>query len=469
MNIQIIAAFSIYFVLLIIISYIASLKVKSSSGFILGNRDTNFFVTAIALHASDMSHWLFLAFPAVVYASGLIRFWEILGIITFMFLNWHFIAPKIRKETEKYKALTLFEYFEKKFKDTNGIIRILTATISVFFFTFYITSGLIALGKLFESAFGLHYEIGAGVGLSIALIYTLIGGFVSVAWCDFFQGLFAFAMIIFVPAVALYTIGGFGPIISTAQAKGVSLSIIPSWEQIWPTMWLFLIWGPGYFGQPQLISFFMGIKHPKNIKYAKLLGLTWQSVTLGCSALMGLVGLAYFEHGDETIYIRLTKLLFCPFVAGIALCAIIAATLSTLDSYILTAGATVAQDIYKKITHKQASSKALLLSSRICSITISLIALIIACNKNITIYSLIKYAWAGMGSAFGPLVVATLYSKKTNKYGAIAGILTGSAVAAIFPSINPNIPELIPGFICSYIAIYIVSLLTRKHKITKNG
>lgn len=353
MNIEIPLAFSFYFLSLIAIGYYFSKKVKSSSAFILGDRSTNFFVSAIALHASDMSHWLFLGLPIMFYSSGLIRVWEIIGLILFMFLNWHFVAPKIRVETEKFKAVTLFSYFEKKFHDTSGTIRILTAIISVVFFVFYISSGLVALGRLFEDAFGLPYKIGIFLGLAITIFYTLIGGFVAVAWCDFFQGLFALVTIILVPSVALYSVGGWSAISQAASQRGISLNIIPTSKQIGQVLWLMLVWGPGYFGQPHLISFFMGIKDPKKIRYSKLTGFIWQVLTLSASAMIGLVGLVYFQNGSETIYIQLTKILFSPFVAGIMLCAIIAATLSTLDSYILTSGSAIAQDIYKKNSQKR--------------------------------------------------------------------------------------------------------------------
>ncbi|MFC1842818.1 sodium/proline symporter [Candidatus Dependentiae bacterium] len=468
MNIEIPAIFTVYFLLLLTIAYTVSRKIKSSEEFILGGRSTNFFVTAIALNASDMSQWLFLAFPAVVYSTGLIRFWEMVGIVLFMFLNWQFVAPKLRRETQKFNAVTLFSYFEKRFKDNSGTIRILTSLVSVVFFVFYISAGLIALGKLFECAFGLQYEIGILIGLGIAVIYTIIGGFVAVAWCDFFQGLFAITMLLFVPLVGLYSIGGWSAIVQAAQAKGVSLSIIPARSQIWDVIWLIFIWGPGYFGQPQLLSFFMGIKDPKKIKYAKALSFTWQTVSLFASALIGLISLVYFHNGDETIFIQLTKLLFPPLIAGIILCAIIAATLSTLDSYILTAGSAIAQDVYKKIINKDASSNKIVLVSRIFSFLIPAIALVIALEKNQTIYSLIKYSWSGMGSAFGPLVIASLYGKNTNKYGAIAGILTGSLVAAVFPYLKTDIPELVPGFIAGYLAIYIVSLITRATGTSKS-
>lgn len=465
MNLQIITSFVIYAFILIFISYIFSRKSKNSSEFILGERSTNYWVTAIALQASDMSHWLFLGLPSVIYTFGLIRVWEIFGLMFFMFLNWHFIAPKIRIATEKLGTITLFSYFEKRFNDTSGQLRILTSVIAIVFFTFYISSGLVAMGRLFESAFGISYQLGIFLGLFTTITYTLIGGFVAVAWCDFFQGLFAVAMIILVPTVAYSAIGGWQDIVTAANTKGVSLSIIP--QSVWQILSLFFVWGPGYFGQPHLLSFFMGIKDPKNIKYAKFIGLAWQAIVLLFATLIGLIGLAYFQNGGEIIYILLTKALFSPIIAGFILCAILAVTLSTLDSQILTSGSVIAHDIYKKILKKKASPKAVLWTSRLGSLSISLVAVYIAHGDSNTIYELVQYAWSGMGSAFGPLVIISLYSNKANKYGALAGIIVGALTSSLWPYFNSNAAPLIPGFLLSYVTIYAVSYITQKNHISK--
>jgi len=460
-EILIVAAFITYALMLLSIGSFFSIKAKSSSSFILGGRSTNYWVTAVALQASDMSHWIFLGLPAVVYEFGLIKFWEILGLVVFMFLNWHFVAPKIRVATEKLQTITLFSYFEKKFNDRSGTIRTLSAVIAVIFFTFYISSGIVAMGRLFENAFGITYEIGASIGLSVTVIYTLVGGFVAVAWCDFFQGLFALAMIILVPMIAYTGIGGWKSIVTAAEVKNVSLNIMP--KSIWQLASLFFIWGPGYFGQPHLLSFFMGIKDPKNIKYAKLIGFAWQTIALSSATLIGLLGLVYFNNvNSEIIYILLTKLLFHPFVAGFVLCAIVAATLSTLDSHILTAGTTIAQDIYKKIFNHQASSKKILWISRIGSLFVSLSALYIAYGGSNTVYNLINYGWSGMGSAFGPLVILSLYSNKITKQGALAGIITGAITSLTWPYFETEVPILIPGFILSYLAIYLISHIPKR-------
>lgn len=461
MTVQMVVAFAIYALSLIGIGYVFSRKIASPSGFILGERSTNYWVTAIALQASDMSHWLFLGFPAVVYYFGLVRMWEAVGLVLFMFLSWHFIAPKIRIATEKYGAITLFSYFERRFSDKSGTIRLLSSLISIVFLTFYISSGLVALGRLFESAFGIPYVIGIFLGLAIAVIYTLVGGFVAVAWCDFFQGLFAIAMIILVPTLAYFAIGGWPVIAQAAAQKGVSLSLLPATVSIWTILAFVFTWGPGYFGQAHLLTFFMGIDDPKKIKYAKYVGLTWQITALLFATFMGIVGIAYFQNGGELIYVLLANKLFTPFFAGFAMCAILAVTLSTLDTQILNSGTILAEDISRNVFRKNISPKATLWLSRLFSVIISIIAIFIAFDGSKTIYELVNYAWSGMGSAFGPLVITALYSNKVNRYGALAGIITGSVVSGAWYMLDIAVAPLIPGFISSYVAIYVVSYLTK--------
>ena len=248
--------------------------------------------------------------------------------------------------------------------------------------------------------------------------------------------------------------GGWKDISTAATARDLSLNILPPLKDLWKIIPLIFVWGPGYFGQPHLLSFFMGIDDPKKIKYSKFIGLTWQILAITSSILIGLIGIAYFTNGEaeagEVIYILLTKSLFNPFVAGIVLCGIIAAALSTLDSQILTSGSIISYDIYKKFSEAEPSKNLIMWISRTGSIFVSLVALAISFSGTQTVYNLVKYAWSGMGSTFGPLVLVSLYSKKINRYGAIAGIVSGAATSAIFPYITESIPALIPGFIVSF-------------------
>ncbi|MGB8367001.1 MAG: sodium/proline symporter [Candidatus Babeliales bacterium] len=465
MNIFIIAAFILYVTTLMSIGLHFYSQTKNASDFIVGDRSVNYWVTAIATQASDMGSWLFLGFPAAVYTYGVFECWTAIGLVFFMFLNWQFVAPRLRQRTGNLKSLTLSSYFEEHFHDTTGGIRIISALLILIFFTFYIASGLVGIGRLFELAFAINYHTGILIGLSIGLLYTLIGGFIAVAWCDFFQGLFLLIMIVLVPACAFFTITGIPAIMQAAQEKHISTSLLSSPGEMIQALLLACGWGLGYFGQPHILINFMGIKNQDHIPYAKYVGISWQILVLSASACAGLIALAFFPEGlinEELLFVKMAQELFHPFMIGLLICAILAATLSTMDSHILVSGATLAQDIYKKLFNQHASSKRILLLSRIGSLFICLIALFISWDGNSSIYTLVNYAWSGMGSAFGPVVIVSLYGKNITRQGALAGFVAGGLVAALWPATTTNILPLIPGFSVGIITIYLVSYFTKK-------
>ncbi len=462
MDIQIISAFILYFCALTGIGIFFYQRSKNASDFMLGNRSVNYWVTAVATQASDMGAWLFLGLPALVFARGLSAYWSAIGLIVFMFLTWHYIAPKLRLQTGKLQSLTLSSYFEQHFADTTGAIRLASALFTLFFFIFYIASGLVGLGLLFESAFNITYHNGIMISLLTACLYTLIGGFVAVAWCDFFQGVFLLVMIILVPTYAFFTLDGVHEIITTAHANGISLSLLSSPADMLNALLLAAGWGLGYFGQPHILVNFMGIDDPKKVKYAKRIGMTWLVLALTASASIGLVGIAFFKQGlanNELLFILMTKALFHPLLAGFILCAIIAGTLSTMDSHILISGSTLAEDLYKKILNHRATQQQIVWISRLGSIAVALAALSIAWNKNASVYELVNYAWSGLGSSFGPLVIASLYWPKTTRFAALAGLIIGGTTSAIWPYLNTGILPLVPGFFASMTTIFILSYL----------
>lgn len=463
MNIIMFGAFILYFFILVGIALYFYRKVKTASDFIIGSRSVNYWVTAIATQASDMGSWLFLAFPAAIYTQGLFESWTAIGLVFFMFLNWQFIAPRLRIISEETNSDTLSALFEKQFSDTTGWISLASALFTLIFFTFYIASGVVGLGRLFESAFDITYHMGIVIGLCTVMLYTLIGGFVAAAWCDLFQGLFLLCMIILVPVAALFNTTGIGAIISTYQAHVFQLSFIHNMPY---GLFLAAGWGLGYFGQPHILVNFMGIDDPKKISSAKIVGLAWQIVVLMAAIAIGLIALTFFPTpvvNPELIYILMTKSLFNPFVAGLALCAIFAATLSTMDRHILISGSVIASDLYHKIINPAATSHQIMLVSRIASTIVSLFALYVAWTGNSTIYGLVHYAWSGLGSAFGPLVITALYdNKKITRQGALAGLIVGGTTAALWPYANICISPLIPGFTFNIITLYYVSLLTKK-------
>ncbi len=463
-------SFIIYACVLLLIVYLSYKKNTTEADFIVGGRSLNFWVTAISAHASDMSSWLFLAFPFIVFTSGPQQMWMALGLLIGMFLNWHFVAPKLRTLTEKYKSLTLSSFLEARFHDHSGFIRVLTALICLLFFTFYISSGLQGIGFVFEEAFNISYTWGVFLGLLIALLYTITGGFVTVAWTDFFQGMFLILVILILPIVAFIHIGGSLAIVQGAQAKGLSLNLFPNqgfsgWIGI---ITYILAMGPGYFGQPHILTKFMGIKNPKDIYKSKYFGMSWQLIALAGAASVGIVAIGFFKQGVENpqlIFILMTKSLFHTYIAGFILCGILAASVSTVESQMLVQASLLSEDFYKRWIRPQADSNELVWVSRAFVALVGGGAFIIAFFKISTIYQLVLYSWSGLGASFGPIILLSLHSKSVNRHGAIAAISVGAITAASWKTINKlfsfEIPELIPAFILSLISAWLFSYLSR--------
>lgn len=474
MHYYLIISFFIYFFLLLCIGLYFHKKQTSSTDFILGNRSLNFWLTALSAHASDMSAWLFMAFPAAVFVGGLPKTWIAWGLIIGMFINWQFIASRLRIATEKYNANTLSTFFERRFADDSGIVRLLTAIIALFFLASYVAAGLIAMGLLFESIFGINYYIGLSVAMLVVVIYTLVGGFVTVAWTDLFQALFLMIVIIFVPIYAYFHLpDGWHSIIHAAFSQGIPLTLTQdtSFLSILETLFL-ATWGLGYFGQPHIVTKFMGIKNVNEMHKSKYIGMSWLVLTLLGATAIGLIGIPFFQNNlsdPQLVFINMVPQLFHPLIAGFILCAILAANMSTMDSQILVCASVISEDFYKGIFKKTATPLELLFVSRLGLLLTAIISLIIAYNKSSTVLDAVRYAWAGLGCSFGPLMLMSLYSKTVNRNGAIAGILTGGIIAATWQTYSKQllgyeIPAEVPAFVISLLSIYFVSKWTNLQK-----
>lgn len=470
MQTQILFSFFIYFLVLLAIGLTFHKKQTNSADFIVGNRSLSFWLTALTAHASDMSAWLFMAFPAALYIKGIPGLWIAFGLIAGMYLNWQFIAERLRIETEKYNSYTLSTYFERRFKDPSGTLRILTACMSLLFLTIYLGAGLYAMGLLFNSLFGINYYIGLSIATFVVMTYVFCGGFITVAWTDFFQGVFLLAVILFVACISYLHLPSWQTVLDVAKNKDIPLSLLEEVDSYALLTALFLVlgWGLGYYGQPHIITKFMGIKTPQEINKAKYLGMTWQVLSLGAAAFIGFLGLAYFPEGlsnPELIFVEIVKHLFHPLMVGFILCGLIAANMSTMDSQILVCASVLSEDFYKHIFKKNASPYELLKASRAGVVVTSLVALSIAFVTNASILNMILYAWSGLGSSFGPLVIMSLYDPKANRAGAISGIFVGGLIAGLWPLLNPYltsiaVPPMIPGFFSGLLSIYFVSRLT---------
>lgn len=466
MEIQLIAAFCVYFAILLFIGFISHNRSKTETDFVLGDRSVNYWVTALSAHASDMSAWLFMSFPAVVFMGGVGKIWIGIGLVFGMFVNWQFVARRLRKFTEENDSYTLSTFFEKRFEDSSGLLRTLTAIMTIVFMACYLSAELIAMGFLFESLFSINYYIGIVLATAVVIAYTLFGGFVTIAWVDFFQGMFLLGVIIVVPFFAISAMGGVQPIIETASREGIPLTVF-SGEGITAflaAMSLTFGWGLGYPGQPHIITKFMGVRDPDELYKSKYIGMTWQVLALTASACIGLIGIGFFQEGlgnSELVFVDMVKVLFHPFVTGIMLCALIAANISTMDSQILVCASVVTEDIYKLWGGKKGS---LLKVSRWSVIAISLASLLIASSQNRSVVEAVLFAWSGLGCTFGPLVIMSLYLKKINRYGAFAGILVGGIIPFVWPYVSHYfasfpIPSLVPGFSLGCLMIYVVSLM----------
>lgn len=462
-----------YFAVLLMVGFLSYRRHISATDFIIGNRSMNYWLTALAAHASDMSSWLFLGYPALIFTKGLYSSWAAIGLLIFMFLNWQLIAPKIRIATEQYNSLTFSSFFESRLADTSGTIRVFTAVMSLIFYTIYISAGLVGLGLLLETLFSINYYWGILIGIFIVVPYVFTGGYVTLAWIDLFQGFFLMGVILFVPIYMLKEVGGWAGISHAVSAKQLTMTLFPDFspKTILQILSMTAGWGLGYFGQPHIVTKFMGIRNVRDIAKSKRIGMTWMLISLSAATFVALVGIAFFTQGlkdPELVFIDMVKASFSPFFVGFILCAVLAATINAMSSQVLVLSSSITEDFYKRIFRKNASSKELLLVARFGVIAVCLVAFAIAYGKVSTIYSLVLYAWSGLGSAFGPLLLLSLYWKKINRYGAWAGILSGGIIAGIWPYCNEllswHLPAMIPGFTTSFGLIVIISLMTRENR-----
>lgn len=463
------AAFGLYFCMLLAIGIYFYRKTKTSSDFSLANRSLNFWLTAIAAQASDMSDWLFMAFPGAIFLYGFSSIWIAISLSLFMFLTWQFIAPKLRQQTEQYNVLTLSSFFAEKFQDKTGLIKIISGFFCLYFFTYYIAAGIVGFGKAFEIIFEISYHQGIVIGLAISLLYTLLGGLLAVTWSNLLQGMFLLFCIIFVPFYAITTkLNSFDTFTNSLQLFG------PDYLSFWPAGGIFatfmavLKWGPGYFGQPHILINFMSINNPDHLSKAKWVGLSWQFTVLSAAVLVGLVGKVMFIdtlQSPELVFIVMVKTMFTPFIAGLILCSVLAATVSTINIQSLICASLITQDLYFPLT-KQKTTNRELLFTRIAIFIIPLISLIIASNMAYqqdaqAVMNLVLFAWSGLGVTFGPIVMLSLYTTSINRYGIMAGILT-AGVTAIFWPLNHAISVMAIGYVLNCLITITISLTTKQ-------
>ena len=486
-QICIIIAIVLYLALMVGIGAWYSKKNKNTDDFYLGGRKLGPLVTAMSAEASDMSSYLLMGLPGLAVVYGIAEAsWTAIGLAVGTYVNWLLVAKRIRLYSHKINAVTIPEFFAKRFHDNAKVLSLIAALIIIIFFVPYTASGFSACGKLFSSLFGVDYQIAMIISAVVIVLYTTLGGFSAASTTDLIQSI--------VMTVALFVVVGFG----VSQAGGVhavleNASQLPAYFSLTSTgdgaggttpyggltIVSTLAWGLGYFGMPHILLRFMAIEDSKKLKTSRRIASVWVVISMAVAIFIGTVGVGMIGAGvldgdfdGERVIIEISKLLstygiFPALVAGVILSGILAATMSTADSQLLAASSSASQDIFISFFKVKLSQKKAMLIARASVVLISVIGVIIALDENSSIFRVVSFAWAGFGAAFGPLVLFSLFWKRTNKAGAVAGMVTGGAMVFIWKyviaKLSPvlNIYELLPAFILSSLAIVAVSLLTK--------
>jgi sodium/proline symporter len=454
---------------------------KTQEDYLLAGRKLGPWVTAFSERASGESAWLLLALPGAAITVGLSESWAVVGIILGIIASWFLIAEKLREETEKYDALTIPQYLHRKFDDHSNIIRLFSSVIIAFFFLFYVSAQFHASGKVLNSLFELGPVTGISIGAAIIIVYTLMGGFYAVAWTDLLQGILMIGTLIILPIAGYIELSESGMTLSDGLAKADSIfhnnngSFFGGKEKMAAVVATLggLSWGLGYLGQPHLVIRYMAIRSSKDVKVARKIAIAWAIPGITGAFLIGLVALLYFGpeyfltiDPEQAMPLLASKLLH-PILAGLFISGAVAAMMSTADSQLLVSTSAVTEDFYHQYLGNQLSEKSLVKMSRIMIVVLGLIAYGIAIFSEIQgkkIFGVVSYAWSGLGSAFGPALVMTLWWKKTTRQGVIAGLIVGFLTTVIWaniPELKAIVTERLSSFVFAFIAVYGVSIWTQ--------
>ena len=460
-------AIAIYFGFLLFIGRYFYDKNASMNEYLLDNRQMGPVVTALSAGASDMSGWMLLGVPGALYATGVANIWMIAGLIVGAYCNYLFLAKRLRVYTEVASdSITIPDFLENRFKDRTKILRIISGLIILIFFTLYVSSGIIAGGKTFESFFGLKFAYGAVFTLIIVVFYTFFGGFKAVSITDAFQGLLMFCVLVSIPVVAYLNLDlpsdtNLIKEISRLDANHLN----PFRDQtFWGILGL-LAWGFGYFGQPHIIVRFMAIRDSKELAKARRIGIGWMTIGLLGAIMSGLIGFVYFSQrgglsDPETVFLKLGELLSPPFFIGIIISAVLSAIMSTISSQLLVTSSSVTKDFIFAFYKKEVSQSTQTAISRYAVVVVAIIATVLAFISTDNVLNVVGNAWAGFGASFGPVLLFSLYWKRMSALGALAGMIAGGATVIfwITSGLNAYVYEILPGILTSSLAIIMVSI-----------
>jgi sodium/proline symporter len=469
-NTPMLVTFVVYILAMVLIGFAAYRATKNFSDYILGGRSLGSFVTALSAGASDMSGWLLMGLPGAIFVAGISESWIAIGLITGAYLNWLFVAGRLRVHTEhNHNALTLPDYFSHRFEDNSRLLRIFSALVILVFFTIYCASGIVAGARLFESTFGLSYSTALWAGAAATILYVFVGGFLAISWTDTVQAAMMLFALLLTPLFVVLSVGNWD--VAIAAIEQVDPNNLDLFHDLSFVAIISLLgWGLGYFGQPHILVRFMASDSVKTIPSARRIGMTWMILCMVGAVSAGFFGISYFtlhpelaapvHENSERVFIELTKILFNPWIAGVVLSGILAAVMSTLSCQLLVCSSALTEDFYKAFLHKSASQRELVLVGRLMVLLVAGIAIAIAYNPESKVLGLVSYAWAGFGAAFGPVVIFSLIWKGMTRNGALAGMVIGAATVVLWKQfIGLGLYEIIPGFILATLGILIFSKL----------
>ncbi len=489
-TICIMATIVVYLVGMLYIGFHYAHKNESSSDFYLGGRKLGPLVTAMSAEASDMSSYLLMGLPGLAYLSGAADVgWTVIGLALGTYFNWLFTAKRLRRYTHLTGSFTVPQFFSRRFKDEKNILSLIAALVIIIFFIPYTASGFAACGKLFSSLFGMNYMVAMILSAIVIIAYTVAGGFLAASMTDFIQSIIMTAAILFVLIFSTVSAGGLGVVLDNAKALPGYLSLTSTYVEATgtgePYTFLHILttlsWGLGYFGMPHILLRFMAINDEKNLKLSRRVASIWVVIAMAVAVAIGIVGRSLSNTGlieqlsgnnTETIIVRIADLLshygIVPaLMAGLILSGILASTMSTADSQLLAASSSVSENILKDAFHVKISEKKSMLAARITVLIIAVLGIIIARNPDSSVFGIVSFAWAGFGAAFGPVMICSLFWKRTTFQGAVAGMISGGIMVFVWKYlIKPlggifGLYELLPAFLVAILMIVIVSLLTK--------
>ena len=482
-------AIAIYLIAMLGVGVWFAKRNNSVDDFYLGGRKLGPFVTAMSAEASDMSSWLLMGLPGVAYLTGLAEAsWTALGLAIGTYINWLIVARRIRRYSNRLDAITVPQFFSKRWGDERNLLSAIAAVVIIIFFVPYLASGFSACGKLFASLFGVEYITAMLISAAVIVVYTVMGGFLAASFTDLIQSIIMTVALIVVLGFGVVNAGGMDAVLDNARSMAGYLSLSNIYDPATGgsnpysllTICSLLAWGLGYFGMPHILLRFMAIEEEKKLTLSRRVATTWVVISMGVAIIIGVVGSGMTKAGaleqladSETIIVRIASLIgnhgvFAALVAGVILAGILAATMSTADSQLLAASSSVSQNLAVEFFHLKISGKKSVFVARATMVCVSLLAAFLARDPDSSVFRVVSFAWAGFGAAFGPTVLFALFWKRSTKWGALAGMVAGGAMVFIWKYlIAPRggawaIYELLPAFIVASVAIVVVSLLTAK-------